>query len=612
MRKKGSKIKNRTAPELLDYLNNTYLKLHKSFEDNFWLSYMGDHSVDKKMNKAESVRDTFSSNTILKTEVEELIKTSKSHTKKRLQLWKRYFDRYNIPKEAVAIKNKAGEIEAKILKYQTTRKEGYIDPKTSVFLEASENKMRTIMRTNPDESVRKACFDSMERFPIDTLDDYVEVIKLRNKFAGILGYEDFYDYKLKTVEDMTKKEVFDIFEKIYQKTKFALKNIRNLEKKKHGLRKPWNYSYMLSGNFTKEEDPYFQFDDALSYWGRSFMSLGVDLNGGTINLDLIDRKGKYNNGFCHQPGICHYEKGRFVSGRSNFTCNVVPGQTGSGIVGLHTLFHEGGHAAHFLNSINKDVCVNHEYAPMTISWAEIQSMFMDSISDSIEWKTRYAKSKDGKYYPFELFERKVNALNIVRPLEMMHMCRVIFFEKEIYECKNLTKDLVVDIAKKIHKKYFDFSVETLSILNTPHIYSWNSSAYYHGYGLADLFVCQWRDYFYKKYGNIVDNPKIGKEMTKVWRLGSSYSLKNLMKTAIGKKLSPDPFIKDVTRSKETIIKESKMKIQKLKNISINKRPVDINAKIFMVHGKMKVADNLKSFEDMDFKYSSWLEKLTNK
>ncbi len=34
----------------------------------------------------------------------------------------------------------------------------------------------------------------------------------------------------------------------------------------------------------------------------------------------------------------------------------------------------------------------------------------------------------------------------------------------------------------------------------PHIYSWESSAYYHGYGLALLGVDQWREYFFKKYG----------------------------------------------------------------------------------------------------------------
>ena len=36
-------------------------------------------------------------------------------------------------------------------------------------------------------------------------------------------------------------------------------------------------------------------------WGRSFAAMGIQYKGATMTLDLLDRKGKYSNGFCHWP-----------------------------------------------------------------------------------------------------------------------------------------------------------------------------------------------------------------------------------------------------------------------------------------------------------------------
>ncbi|MBX4189286.1 hypothetical protein KW785_01665 [Candidatus Parcubacteria bacterium] len=601
-------MKKRTPAQLLKFLNEEYLKLHKEYERLFWISYMGDHSVDKKMEKAVALRDGFASNANLRNEVVEDLRVGSEEEKTRLRHWLRYFDCYQTPDKLKKLKEKINSIETRIKKKQTTAKEGYIDPKTNKFVKASRLKMGTMIRTEKDEVMRKAYWDGIQKLATANLTDYVKRSKLLNTYARTLGFEDFYAYKIHTEEGMTKKELFKIFDDLHKKTKYALKDIRKLEKKQPGLRKPWNFSFMMSGDFTKEDDQYYPFDQALTRWGRSFAALNIDFKGGKIVMDLLDRTGKYSNGFCHYPDIVHFNSGKRLPGAAGLTCNVVYGQLGSAANGYHTLFHEGGHAADRLNSEQREACLNTEYPPASTAWAETHSQFLDTIYSSIEWRTRYAKNEKGEAYPFDLFERKVKRLNVLSPLGFTSMMAVCAFERDVYEEENLTEKKVIAFARKTAKKYFDYSVDTLWLLNVPHIYGWEATCSYHGYGLAELALMQWREYFYKKYGYIVDNPNVGREMNAVWKLGSSKTFKEFVKLATGKSLSAEAAIKDMTMKVPEVLKEAKSRIARLKRVPEHKGKIDLNAHIVMQSKLKTVADNRKSFEDMARKYAVWLKR----
>ena len=45
-------------------------------------------------------------------------------------------------------------------------------------------------------------------------------------------------------------------------------------------------------------------------------------------------------------------------------------------------------------------------------------------------------------------------------------------------------------------------------MSVPHILADESSAYYHAYVLAEMSVHQTRAHFKRKYGKMVDNPKV--------------------------------------------------------------------------------------------------------
>lgn len=597
-----------TAEKFLNRLNTEYFKLHKEYEELFWVSRMGDHSVDKSRERALRELDAFRSNQDLKDEAVLLFTKANKSTKNRLQIWIDFFNQYQMTSEARVIKAKADVLESSILKKRATRKEGYIDPTSNKFIPASTLKMRTLIKTSPKESIRKACYEAREKLAVENIEAYVELVKLRNQFAVAQGFADFYDYKLQNITRMTKQELFPLFDQILEKVKPNFAKKRALAKQIKGLRQPWNFAHFMFGDFSNETDKYFQFDQVLHRWGRSFSALGIDFKNSKITLDLLDRKKKWNNGFCHWPEPVSFVKGKRQPGSSNFACNVVAGQTGSGQAGYVTFFHESGHAAHFLNMEQREVCLNTEYPPMIAAWSETHSKFIDTIINSIEWRSRYAKDESGNPYPFELFERKQTALNLLKPSAILGIAFVSNFEREVYELKNPTKESIIKVARRNHKKYYDLTEGSLSALNVPHIYSWESSCTYHGYGLAEMALSQWREYFYKKYGYIVDNPQVGKEMQKTWVWGSGKKFSDCIKEATGKKLSSAALIKEITMSAEQEIRRAKQRLKKMEAVKEYTKPVKLNAHIRIVDGKKEITNSEKGFEKMVEEFSKWVKK----
>ena len=610
----ASKKESRGQNELLQFLNTQYRTVHTRYERLFWQSYMGDHSVNDSFAKAQIAREAFRSNEPLSIEVQECLKKAKGKEAAKLAQWAWFFSKFQTPLDVRPIFSKIVSLEKEINQKQATRTEGYTDPKTKKFIAASRSQMNDIVATHSDEKVRKACFAALEGLAQTCVKEYIELVKLRNEYARALGFEDFYAYKVMTEEDMTKEDLFAIFDTIFEKTKYAFANLRDMEKDLPGLRKPWNRAYLLSGDFTKESDPYFPFEKALERWGRSFSQLGISFHGGTLQLDLLDRAGKYENGFCHWPDLVYFEGKQRIPGSANFTCNVSYGQVGSAEDGYNTLFHEGGHAAHLLNTEETEACVNNEYPPASTAWDETQSMFLDSMLGSIEWTTRYAKNTTGEIYPFSLFEREVKKLRPLAPLDMNSIASVMNFERAIYEEKNLTEKKLLTIAKNVYLKFTDNEVPSLRMLSIPHIYSWESSCSYQGYGLAQLAVYQWREYFYKKYGFIVDNKAVGKEMRAMWKYGSAKTFPECVRLATGKKLSPDAYLRQVTATTQTVLKIAKQRIKRAESVPQSTKPIDLNVTIKMVHGGKVVATNKKGFEDMTATYAKWLttQKVTNR
>ena len=77
------------------------------------------------------------------------------------------------------------------------------------------------------------------------------------------------------------------------------------------------------GDVTQEIDPYFPFAVSFDSLG-TVLHKGADFRNARLVLDLLDRKGKYENGFMHGPVPAWRKKSGFQSARIHFTANAIP------------------------------------------------------------------------------------------------------------------------------------------------------------------------------------------------------------------------------------------------------------------------------------------------
>mmetsp|Transcript_43714 Transcript_43714/g.139326 ORF Transcript_43714/g.139326 Transcript_43714/m.139326 type:complete len:349 (+) Transcript_43714:1235-2281(+) len=325
--------------------------------------------------------------------------------------------------------------------------------------------------------------------------------------------------------------------------------------------------------------------------------MSINYRGATMNLDLCDREGKYSNGFCHWPQCAYIGKGgKWVPSRTNFTSLATPDAVGSGVTALTTLMHEGGHAAHFANITQRSPLFSQERAPMSVAYAENQSMFLDSLCNDAAWLGRYATTRDNEVMPWPLIEKGIRAKHPYAVLDLRAMIAVPFFEKALYEMKDedLTADNVVALARKVEEE-IQGGMASRPLLSVPHLLSDEASCYYHGYVLAEMSVHQTRAHFLGKYGAIVDNKQVGKDLAEVyWAPGNGKCFLDLVSELTGKPLAADAWVESLAEDMEAHIAEEKAAYE----AAVAAGPahkvgeeVDLGMRVVLVHGDEVISDS---------------------
>mmetsp|Transcript_76511 Transcript_76511/g.234172 ORF Transcript_76511/g.234172 Transcript_76511/m.234172 type:complete len:647 (-) Transcript_76511:63-2003(-) len=613
----------------IERTNVAYEAVHVAFERQFWGTKMGlagEYSPELLTSTKASMEAFLASKDLLKETRAWMAKeVGDEDQRKTLAIFEKTILCYVMESEqAKQIREQTTALESKLEQARNGLKLGFKDPeKGGAFVELSSVGIRNRMRTSANEAVRKACYEE-GLAPIGAFlvaSGFPEIVRQRNRCAKALGFEDFYDMKVTQAEGFGKTRLFEILDTLEQGTRGLMETARRRlesEKGKDAVL-PWNTGYFLAGDITQKLDPYFPFAAAVARWGRSFAALGIKYEGATMTLDLLDRKGKYSNGFCHWPQPAWVRSdGSWQPSMTNFTSLADPAAVGSGKVALTTLMHEAGHAAHFANIRQPSPFFSQERAPTSVAYAENQSMFLDSLVGDAAWRSRYAHNMAGEVLPFDLHEEELRATHPYEVFTLRGMLAVPYFEKALYELPEaeLTAERIQQVAAEVELRV-QGGPAARPLLTVPHILSDESSCCYHGYVLAEMSVHQTRAHFLKGGGHIVDNPEVGKALCEsYWKPGNSAAFLELVEGLTGKPLTGASWVAELEKPIEHLIKEERADYDAgvaatRARLGADEARVDLGMKVRIVDGDEVIADSeaAGSFEAMCQIFGEYIQRL---
>ncbi|MCL6359813.1 peptidase M3 [Pectobacterium polaris] len=613
--------------QVADYfnaLNRDYLAVHQAKEELFWQLYMGtgNDDVSERFSAAESAYKRFISQpqrlAELRTHLATLENSPRNEQQQALshglQGWYRFFDCNVIEDpQAQALMDEIITAESALYAKRKSYEMTHLDAKGE-RVSASLGELLTNQTTNDTEAYRQSSQQALRDLEQWLLQNgFPELISLRNRFARQMGYRNYFDYKVNKTERMTPEQLFAILDPFEEQTREAnTRSLKNLaDEKGEDALQPWNVRYASAGDVTRQLDPYFPFSASLERWINSFKRLRIGFNGAEMQLDLLVRKGKYENGFMHGPVPPFVQEGKWVPARINFTSLAKPDQIGSGASGINTLFHEGGHAAHFANIRQNAPCFSQEFPPTSMAYAETQSMFCDSLLGDADWLKRYAKNAQGETIPDELIRADISTQQPMRAFSERHILLVPYFEWQLYSWDDeaRTPEAMTQLARDTEQRILGISGSPRPTLAIPHLLSMESACSYQGYLLALMAVEQTRSYFLQRDGYLTDNPAIGPDLAQhYWHPGNGVSHDDTLRSLTGEGFNPAYLAQACNLTVDEAWRQAEGMMAQAAGRPQPAADFDLSARIRVVDGSRVLADNEQSDEKMCEDFAAFIER----
>lgn len=401
------------------------------------------------------------------------------------------------------------------------------------------NDIRSILSESKDEKERENAWKASKQVGKVVSSKLLELVRLRNESARVLGYNDYYEMAFKG-QELDCNEIFSMFHQFLIDTDSAFQEWkRELDEElaaKFGTTiselKPWHYEdpFFQKAPSTDQLDltHLFKSQDVTDLTIKTFELLGMDIQDILEKSDLEPRKGKNPTAFCMNVNR---------EGDVRVLCNIAPSHYWMG-----TMLHEFAHATY-----DKLVDTQLPYVlrtPSHILTTEAMAMMFGRMVENPEWlekvlnldKAAIAHMKPA-LQKYQLFTSLIAARFIIT---------FVFFERELY--KNPEQDL---------NQLWWKLVEEIQHIKAPEdrvkepdwaakIHFTLAPVYYQNYLLGEFMAYQIHDFIKEYISDEFFHERVGHYLTqKVYRPGAFYSWNDLLIKLTGESLQYHSFIKEI-------------------------------------------------------------------
>lgn len=409
----------------------------------------------------------------------------------------------------------------------------------------SDNEVESVLQTSKDNKELEAVWKAHKEIGPFVSNDVIELVKLRNKVAQSLGFDNYHSMSLE-LSGQNPQEISAIFDELDSLTKGTFAKLKNDMDSTFAIRykvskeqlMPWHFQ----GRYFQESPQLYPVDLDKYYKGKNledltslfYMGIGLDVTKIMANSDLYEKPKKNQHAYCTDID---------GDGDVRVLCNIRDNESWMG-----TMLHEFGHAVY---SQGHDIPENPYFLRNSAHTftTEAVAMIFGRLSRNPEWMKQNLGISDE--------EKSKIAEDCYKSLKLQQMVfsrwvQVVYrFEKEMYA--NPDQDL---------NQLWWTLVEKYQMLKKPegrNSPDWATKihialypCYYHNYQLGELLASQMHYYIVDKivksgdYKNecYVGNIEIGKWMSeKIFAPGMKYEWNDMIERATGEKLTAKYFAK---------------------------------------------------------------------